>query len=477
MSPDLMSMPLADIVVDTGTAQGPLELWRHTIGHGGINHQPLPDRVVDGLRELKPRLIRIFLQEFFNIYPAHGRFDWSRLDPYMEALARTGAKVVAAITIKPPVLFPTVDHAVWQPNDVDEWRRVIYELVKRYSIDRPIVTYWEVGNETDIGEPGGSPYLMPDIHAYGEYYRMTIAPILEAFPAAKVGGPAACWIDNEPLPGLVAYCRDSGTRLDFISWHRYSDDPRIHALGVAKAKALLAGFPGRRPEMLVTEWSNGFNVVSNTYDPSSGRIGRTVSVEELAFDPRRAAGVAASILAMAAEGLDWSFYYHAWDQVFYPGDWSGFFSAPGSAHMVQHWNEFPHRFGLFGVGGEVRPEYFVYQLLSRLGTEQIGATSDQQDLRVLAARDGRDVSLVLSNFTMGTTQDYLAGITFRGLTPGAKMLRVYRIDEQRRWTEDPRALQAIETRPLYAPATFRCQVYAPADSVVVATLADDGTGA
>ena len=97
-------------------------------------------RVVRGTARLKPRLIRVFIQEFFRVYPEHGRFDWSRLDPYMDALARTGAKVVAAVAIKPKPLFPAVDPAVWRPNDVAEWQRVIAALVRRYSVDRPLVT-------------------------------------------------------------------------------------------------------------------------------------------------------------------------------------------------------------------------------------------------------------------------------------------------------------------------------------------------
>jgi hypothetical protein len=93
MSRDFLSRPLADVVVDADAVQGPLELWRHTIGHGGINHLPLPDRVGEGLQALQPRLIRIFLQEFFNIYPEHRRFDWSRLDPTFAGRA-PGPKVL-----------------------------------------------------------------------------------------------------------------------------------------------------------------------------------------------------------------------------------------------------------------------------------------------------------------------------------------------------------------------------------------------
>ncbi len=248
----ILALPRVDVYLDAGTELGPLEWWRHTLGHGGINSHPLPPRVVEGARKLQPRLIRIFLQEFFQVYPEQGRFDWRRLDPYMDALAQTGAKVVADISIKPRAIFPEIDHAAWRPADAAEWQRLISELVRRYSVQKPIVTHWEIGNETDIGEAGGAPYLIPDPDEYLEFYRMTIQPILEAYPEAKVGGPAACWVDNEPLPGFVARCRESGTPLHFVSWHLYSDDPMRHASGVEKAKALLADFPGSRPEMMVT---------------------------------------------------------------------------------------------------------------------------------------------------------------------------------------------------------------------------------
>ena len=95
---------MVGITIETQSELGPLALWRHSVGHGGINPLPLPERVVQGTAALRPRLIRIFIQEFFRVYPDHDRFDWSRLDPYMDALARTGANVIAAITIPTPAL-------------------------------------------------------------------------------------------------------------------------------------------------------------------------------------------------------------------------------------------------------------------------------------------------------------------------------------------------------------------------------------
>jgi xylan 1,4-beta-xylosidase len=453
----ILSLPPEDVFIDRAATRGPLEWWRQALGHGGINALPLPPRVVAGVAKLQPRLIRVFIQEHFDIYPERGRLNWRQLDPFMEALARTGAKVVAAITIKPKVLFPKVDPASWRPNDVAQWQRVIYELTKRYSVDKPIVTHWEVGNETDIGESGGCPYLIPDPKDYAEYYRMTIEAVLAAFPSGKVGGPASCWIDNQPLPGLIEACRDTGTRLDFISWHLYHDDPQRHALGVEKAKQYLRGLRGPRPEMLVTEWNKSFE---------------PVSCEELAFAPRRAANVAASLLAMLEAGLDWSFYYHIWDQVFHPDPFRPFFSEAGIHMMETHWNEQPHRFGLFGVGGEVRPQYFVYQMLSRLGEERIAGYCEDPNLHVLAAQTESRVSALLVNFGLDESRDILVTARFAGLTHGRKMLTIYRLDSARRWCAKDLEQIPLERREVYASDEFHCQVYCPRDSVALVTLED-----
>jgi xylan 1,4-beta-xylosidase len=447
--------PSTVVDIDAATAVGPLEAWRHGLGHGGINPIPLPERVIDGIRRLQPRWIRIFIQEFFRIYPDHGRFDWSRLDPYMEALGRTGARIVAAITIKPSVLFPQVRHDLWQPTDEAEWQGVLFALVRRYSVERPIVTHWEIGNETDIGESGGTPYLIPDPEAYTAFYRMALPPVLQAFPEARVGGPAACWIDNEPLPGFVERCRKEGLRLDFVTWHLYHDDPARHAAGVEKARRMLSGFPGRPPELYVTEWNKSFE---------------SVSVEESAFAPRRAANAAAILLAMRNAGLDGSFYYHLWDQVCDPANFEPFFSPKGVNGMLRHWNEVPHRFGLFGVGEDVRPQYFVYQMLSRLGVEQVAAQSDEPDARVLAARGEGQVSALIANWSPQTSCDRVLTLRFAGLSPGRKRLTTRRIDGERRWTADTLELVPVEHREVVTGGAFQCQVLAPADSVTWVAL-------
>lgn len=458
--------PIEEIAVDCGASIGALDWWRHALSHGGINPEPFSPTVVDGVRRLRPRLIRVFLQEFFQIYPDHDTFDWSRLDPFMDSLAATGATVVAAITIKPKPLFPTIDHATWQPYDVEEWQRLIRALVTRYSVERPIVTHWEIGNETDIGEDGGSPYLIPDPADYAAFYRMTVAPILDAFPEAKVGGPAACWIDNEPLPGFVAICREQGIPLNFISWHLYSDDPERHALGVGRARELVAGYPGSTPELFITEWAKAFPQI---LDENGQATGLPLSVEEMAFESRVAAITADAALAMLDAGVDWAFYYHIQDQPCDPEAFRPFFTEAGTAHMVRHWNEVPHRFGLFGVNGDVRPQYFVFHMLGQLGVEQLYVSTGTPGVRALAGRDnGRHAVMVVNR----GDRDRVAEFVLTNLSPGRKRITIARINDDRRWDDETLDLIPVEVRDTFTPSTFRCQAWMPRDSVTLLQLED-----
>ena len=449
------------IAIDAQAAVGTLDAWRHSVGHGGINALPLPERVIKGMNKLKPRWIRIFIQEFFAIYPDHGRFDWSCLDPYMDALARTGARVVAAMTIKPKPLYPEIDHSLWRPRDVSEWQEVVRRLVQRYSVEKPIVTHWEIGNEPDIGEAGGSPYLIRDPQAYSEYYALTVRPILEAFPQARVGGPAMASLLSEPLPGLIRFCKQTGTPLDFLTWHLYHSDPSLHAYQVRAARLLASELP-KPPELMVTEWS--------TFPGAWNQGESTLSTEEQAFDPRRAAMAAATILEMRNAGLDGSFYYHLWDQVCDARDFAPFFSPQGVANMLHHWNEAPHRLGLFGVNGEVRPQYFVYQMLARLGETQIAASADDADVHVLAGQDADGISVMLVNHSLDAQRDRVATCCFSNLEAGAKQLTVYRVDHQQRWDADHLELLPVEQRQTYTQHTFQCQIGLPANSVALVKL-------
>ncbi len=441
---------VSEVVVDVGNETGLLELWRHAPGQGGINPLPLPDRVVAGIAALRPRIARIFIQEFFRPYRAGGELHWELLDRYMDSFAATGARIVAAICLKPREIFGAIDQSKWRPDDAGEWQRLVRELVRRYSVERTLVTHWEIGNEADIGENGGCPYLIPEPADYHEYYTMTIAPILEAFPEARVGGPGAADVNAPLMEGFIRLCARYGTQLDFVSHHLYSDSPRQHAAGVERARSMLKE-AGMQAETMVTEFSPGFE---------------KTSTEDQAYEPRRAACVAASVLKMMEAGLDYSFHYHIWDQVCRPDDFEPFFERP-EAIMVRHWNEVPHRFGLFGVNGRVRPQYFVYKMFAMMGDTRIAAHCEQRELRVLAAGGDDGINVMLINYSEMGHCDRVAAVKIAGLSYGDAELRLYRIDGAHRWTEDTLEMAPVEVRTTWTGEEFECHVAMPAGSVAL----------
>src|SRR5260370_29933249 len=48
---------------------GPLEIDRMGLGQGGLSDEPMWDNRVPEIRALHPRLIRLFIQEYFNLFP------------------------------------------------------------------------------------------------------------------------------------------------------------------------------------------------------------------------------------------------------------------------------------------------------------------------------------------------------------------------------------------------------------------------
>jgi hypothetical protein len=108
------------VTVDWGKELGRLDMRCHAAGIGGIHSMPPPKPAADAMARLKPRLVRIFLQEFFYIYSGNAVYDWSKMDAYMEAVHSMGGDIMASICIKPKALYPEINESIWMPRDVSE---------------------------------------------------------------------------------------------------------------------------------------------------------------------------------------------------------------------------------------------------------------------------------------------------------------------------------------------------------------------
>jgi xylan 1,4-beta-xylosidase len=355
--------------LDLNKRTGELEIDRFALGQGGLSEDPMwADRAAE-IRALRPRLIRLFIQEYFDLLPERGRYHFKTLDQSVDLINSTGATPVMCIAFKPKVLFPTIDHKIVEPVDYDEWEKLIYHMVKHYRERGSKIRYWEVSNEPDIGESGGCPYLFTPEN-YRRYYARTVAAILRADPEARVGGPALANYKSPILPSLLEYCEKEKVPLHFVSWHIYSSDPLRFRATIDEVKALIKKHPSLNPETMLNEWN--------------------MSLSNPSLDPRfQPCFIAEVAWQMKEAGLDYSCYYHIRDYHVRPEVFSRFMSVDGTAFMARWWNQMPQFDGLFDFQNRVRPAYFLFKLLSRLSGQRLPLQSNDPHVHGFAAYNER----------------------------------------------------------------------------------------
>lgn len=362
---------------------GPMRMERFAIGQGGLSPEPMWDRRIAEVRALGPAIIRLFIQEYFDLLPAPGQYHFDTLDRSVDTILMAGAEPLMCICFKPRVLFPLVDQDIVEPNDYDRWEELIFNLVRHYRRRGAGIRYWEVGNEPDIGEDGGCPYrFKPD--SYARYYQHTVSAILRADPNARVGGPALAHWRSPIMPALLDLCSERDIPLHFVSWHIYSSDSQQIRGTIDAVKALLKKYPDLHPETFLDEWN-----MSLGFPPTDPRI-QPCFVAEVAWQ-------------MKEGGLDYSCYYHIRDYHVSFEQFSPFMSASGTAFMAGWWNRMPQFDGLFDFQDNVRPTYFTFKLLSRLTGERLPVASNGSSVHGLASRDDRyaayQYNLLLWNFS------------------------------------------------------------------------------
>jgi xylan 1,4-beta-xylosidase len=357
----------AAVTVDFAHRGGALEIDRMALGQGGLSEEPMWDGRIAEIKALRPRLIRLFVQEYFDLLPARGLYHFDTLDRSVDTIKKTGAEPLLCICFKPRVLFPTINHDMVAPNDEGEWERLITRLVRHVKERGGGVRYWEIANEPDIGESGGCPYrFQPE--SYLRYYRQTASAVLRGDPGARVGGPAVANVHSPILPALLDACDQEKTPLHFISWHIYSSSPAAVRGTIEYAKGLLEKHPALKPETMLDEWN--------------------MALQNPPLEPRfQPCFILETIWQMKDAGLDWSCYYHIRDYHVDHDTFAPFLSARGTAFMTRWWNRMPQFDGLFDFQNRVRPSYFAFKLLSRLTGDRLRIAASDPAIHAFATHD------------------------------------------------------------------------------------------
>ena len=391
--------PTARLTIDTQKEIGPLEISRFSLGQGGLSDVPMWDDRIPEIRSLHPSLIRLFVQEYFDVYPKKGVFHWETLDRSVDSILKAGALPMMCIAIKPRALFPTMNQDIVEPASYSEWEELIYRMVKHYKERYSNIRYWEVSNEPDIGEDGGCPSRFT-AENYPRFYEHTARAILRADPNAKMGGPALASRRSPILRALLEHCSSKQVPLHFVSWHIYNSDPQQIKETIVSVKKLLAEFPQLHCETILNEWN--MSLRNPVQDPR--------------FQPCFIAEVA---YQMFEAKLDYSCYYHIRDYHVDPDQFARFMSPHGNLFMARWWNEMAQFDGLFDFQSVLRPAFFTFRLLSRLTGKRLIVESSAGDSQphLMAALDptGDRINVLVWNFGVSAPPGAEAVIEFKGL--------------------------------------------------------------
>jgi hypothetical protein len=384
-----MSMPVCglDLTIDAAAASGTLDMGRFSLGQGGLSSRPMLRQHISALKELRPRSLRFFLQEYFGLYPAHNTYSWTKLDSTLDDIVAIGAEPIPSICFKPSVLFPVKDPAITAPNNWAEWEELIYQLVKHCRDKGYGIKRWEVGNEPDQGEAGGCPYAFKDDGSdYLPYYDHTVAGIHRADPTAKVGGPALAGPWRNLGSALLAHCGNGTIPLDFFSFHCYNNDAGYFSSGVVPAmKAKIAAYPSlANTETALTEWNYDYNTAGAT-------------------NPNQPAWVLQATKGLQESGLSWSAFYHTRDFFVDPAEFRPFLGDGMIQTGTQFWNVTQPPFGIFSNAGVMRPAYFTFLWMSRLVGQKITVSGTTNEIHSLAVRNGSSVNAMIWNWAGATT--------------------------------------------------------------------------
>ena len=381
------------------------------------------------IRALRPRLIRLFVQEYFDVMPDRGRYRFDTLDRAVDVILKAGAKPLLCIVLKPKLLFPVLDNDKVEPVSWKEWEALIFNVVRHYKERGGKGWYWEVTNEGDIPSGGGTPYHFTPEN-YPPFYQHTVSAILRADPDARVGGPALARWNSPILPALLRFCESQHVPLHFVSWHGYSNDPMFFRDSIRSVKTELAKTPGLHPETVINEWN--------------------MSLREPVADPRfQPAFIAETTYQMKEEGLDLSCYYHIRDFHPIPQEDAKYLMP---ANLIRHelaWNRRASYQGLFDFQNRVRPAYFLMKAMARLTGDRLRAESPSANIHVLAADDEawKTTTALVWNFSKSPAK---ANLEIANARPDST-IRVFVLDAVAASDDD-----SVRLRPL-APARITGQ--------------------
>jgi xylan 1,4-beta-xylosidase len=371
-------------------------------------------------------------------------YEWSSVDAIYDAIVAAGMHPFVEISFTPAAIAsdraqvqaqlwyggksPNISPPTGSGGDWSKWiafmAAFVRHLEERYGTDDVRANwYFEVWNEPSwmyaLGDAG-----------YFELYRNTVAGLVEADPGVRVGGPAGSAGETPSLiRTLITGSTNNGVKLDFLTYHRYGDDPGGAIADVTSAVAFHA---------------NVMNVVNSTVVKGTTFTGEVINNEfgpSWMPDVSRDNEVAASYIAKAIHLL-------GNDPAVPAPSGYGYWAVSDLYEEINTGGATAYRQGNYGLllkGDAQIPESFdvakpsfnAFRLLHMMGDQQLGVmggtTADGVGAAATRSADGKAIQILVYNHVNGgqgdSSQAAVVSLTLNNLPfTGPVRIRQYIVD-------------------------------------------------
>ncbi len=456
--------------------------WEHTVGSGhaplalradwqkhlmrchtelGFGHVRFHDLLSDSMGTLVNEENRL-LYSFFNV------------DQICDFLLSIGMKPFVELSFMPSALA-SGDTVVFKyranvtpPKDYKQWAALIKDLfthwVQRYGVAEVRTWFFEVWNEPNL-----SAFWTGTQDDYFKLYRYTVEAIKQVDDQLRVGGPATA--NDQWITEFLDFCDQHQLPADFVSTHHYPTDA-LGSIGedtltqlehsqrsILRQRAQDTHRKARGRPVYYTEWNASSDPRDSLHD-----------------DPYTACVIVKTMLE--ARGLVQGYSFWTFSDIFEENYFPG--------------RPFQGGFGLLTLQGVAKPSFRAFELLHRLGTEELLVDGLHQTVNLWVVRKTGYVTLVLTNHALPRhpIQSERVCIALTGIdSPG--QVWIERIDQdhanaKRLWLEmgEPKFPSVREVAELHAASqiirkpqpwtrlqeSVHLEVVVPPEGVAVITL-------
>lgn len=374
----------AQIEIDPQDETGILPFSWQAFGQGGEENSPQTlSSAVSKMKTLSPKLVRV--DHVFDYYTDlqfnENRLiaDFTKLDSLINDILSMGAKPFISISYMHPGL--SSGDVVSTPASWENWQSLVRQLVEHLSGkgNRNIPgVYYEVWNEPDL-------FGKYSADSYFTLYANTMAGISSARNVNnfKVGGPAITHLNKGWINKFLSLVNQQNTRLDFLSWHRYSEDPEVFFNDLSNAQNLLSQYPALATAgRLITEWGSDSENSPN---------------HDANFD----AAHTVAVLRRIIDKGDWFFTFEIKDGK--------------SPEDKEYWG----RWGILTWEGKEKPRFNALRLLKNLdGQTRISLSGEGTWVGGIATKNQDHINILLYNYDQFGNHAEATPIKIKNLADG-----------------------------------------------------------